>query len=61
MSKAEKAADPVAAPVVDKQLRLQSVTLALDFHKNNGGMMNANQLLDNANKILNYIEGNSNV
>ena len=61
MSKTEKAADPVAAPIVDKQLRLQSVTLALEFHKNNGGMMNANQLLDNANKILNYIEGTTNV
>ena len=61
MSKAEKAADPIAAPVVDKQLRLQSVQLALEFHSNNGGMMNASQLLDNANKILNFIEGNQNV
>lgn len=61
MSKAEKAVAAEAEPTVDKSLRLQSVQLALEFHKNNGGMMNANQLLDNANKFLNFIEGNSNV
>lgn len=61
MSKAEKAVAAEAEPTVDKPLRLQSVQLALEFHKNNGGMMNANQLLDNANKFLNFIEGNSNV
>ena len=61
MSKAEKAVAAEAEPTIDKHLREQSVRLALEFHKNNGGMMNANQLLDNANKFLNFIEGNSNV
>jgi hypothetical protein len=61
MSKAEKAVAAEVEPTVDKPLRLEAVTLALQFHKNNGGMMNANQLLDNANKFLNFIEGNSNV
>jgi len=61
MSKADKAVAAEVEPTVDKPLRLEAVTLALQFHKNNGGMMNANQLLDNANKFLNFIEGNSNV
>jgi hypothetical protein len=61
MSKAEKAVAAEVEPTVDKPLRLEAVTLALQFHKNNGGMMNANQLLDNANKFLNFIEGNPNV
>lgn len=61
MSKAEKAVAAEAEPTVDKSLRLQSVSLALEFHKNNGGMMNANQLLDNAKQIFNYIEGNTHV
>jgi hypothetical protein len=61
MSKAEKVVAAEAEPTIDKHLREQSVRLALEFHKNNGGMMNANQLLDNANKFLNFIEGNSNV
>jgi hypothetical protein len=37
--------------------RENALRCAIDFHKNNGGMATANQLVDNAQIFLTFIQG----
>jgi hypothetical protein len=38
-------------------LRIDALTRAIEFHKNNGGMLTAPQLVEHANVFLNFIKG----
>jgi hypothetical protein len=37
--------------------RESALRVALEFHKNNGGMMHPQQLVDHANIFLNFLQG----
>ena len=41
----------------DKWLRDSALSYALNLHKNNGGMTTPQQLVDNANVFLNFLQG----
>jgi hypothetical protein len=38
-------------------LRIDALTRAIEFHKNNGGMLTAPQLVEHANVFLSFIKG----
>jgi len=48
------------APEVDRSdywNRESALRVALEFHKNNGGMLHPQQLVDHANIFLNFLQG----